>query len=766
MVQVNFNTFKRTDNGSLEFDVETKLPKFEKLNPEQNPKQINPDAETFVITHGYQNTGGNESNNFKPETWMSNMAQALRDRNPNANIIVVDWQDGANPEGGLINEALRGAIVGGTAGAARGGLTNYLKAANNTREVGGKIADKLIELGVKPEKTTLIGHSLGAHTSGFAGTEYQNKTGQKINRIIGLDPAGPGFEIPSAENRLDPTDAEKVITLHSSKVLGHDDAIGSVSVFINWDDWAQPGKTIGVSILGGNHGYANELYTDLLRGNIFPQADGTRFDLNTLYSSPNGRADFDTTKVLFSGSTSGTFNNSDSNKFSLGTPGLMGTEGFVTFDGADNFLTGENSLFSLGRITYQNGQTVAGSEPEGDFPLQIELKLSNPAEETQTFTFLLNNQVTLNNTGDPVLDGDRLLFSEQISRERFEYQGKEYTVDLFGFSSNGGQTFVGQFDSPEDSIATAELFAKIVPITFLGLNIPIAKEAPTFVAERWDDLTTKFGETIGGIRNLLTDTKNAFLRGLYRVLKFGSIPVIAMENPDNLDSASEEFQITEAIAAENPGGIIGSDSNEQIMGSSVTDVVFSSGGTDNLEGMTGSDYLRGGQESDRIFGGADDDIINGNEGDDFISGGAGNDLVRGGKDNDEIFGDEGDDILIADRGIDRLTGGLGTDVCILRTDTGEEKTDPATADWITDFNAAEGDIIAINGDFPKEIFSFTNADVNQDSISDTIIQYTENNDIIGLYTNIFGVVLSTAPDIVQNTLLSIPLNDPLIDEMG
>lgn len=97
---------------------------------------------------------------------------------------------------------------------------------------------------------------------------------------------------------------------------------------------------------------------------------------------------------------------------------------------------------------------------------------------------------------------------------------------------------------------------------------------------------------------------------------------------------------------------------------------------------------------------------------------------------------------------------------------GKKKTDPATADWITDFNAAEGDIIAINGDFPKEIFSFTNADVNQDSISDTIIQYTENNDIIGLYTNIFGVVLSTAPDIVQNTLLSIPLNDPLIDEMG
>ncbi len=763
MVQVNFNTW-----GNNDFDWS---------------RQIDKTQETFVIIHGYNNTGGKadpDPKKSKPaEIWMRDMAQALREQNSNANIIVVDWQDGANPDGGLLGEALEGAALGGTGGtlvaglpgaavgvvdgAVIGGLINYLKAANNTREVGRQIADQLTEWEIDPNKTTLIGHSLGAHVSGFAGAEYQqnekNKTKPKINRIIGLDPAGPAFEIPSAENRLDPTDAEKVITLHTSKVLGHDDAIGSFSAFINWDDWSQPGKTIGVSIIGANHGYANELYTDLLKGNIFPQADGTRFDLNTLYSSPNGRADFDTTKVLFSGSTSGTLNNSGSNKFSLGTPSP--TEGFVTFEGKPEngkFLTGENSLFSLGRITYQNGQTVFGSEPKGDFPLQIELKFSNPVEETQTFTFLLNNVVTLNETGDPVVDGDRLLFSEQISRERFKYQGKEYTVDLFGFSRDGGQNFVGQFDSPEDSIATAELFAKIVPVTFLVTN----------ATEVGDTLKTKvFEETINRtIKNLLTDTKNAVLRGLYRVLKFGSIPVIAAENPDNLDSASQEFQITEAIAAENPGGIIGSDSNEKIIGSSVTDVVFSSGGTDNLEGMTGSDYLRGGQESDRIFGGADDDIINGNEGDDFISGGAGNDLVRGGKDNDQIFGDEGDDILIAERGIDRLTGGLGTDVFIFRTDTGEEKTDPATADWITDFNAAEGDIIAINGDVPKEIFTFTAADVNQDSISDTIIQYTENNDIIGLYTNIFGVVLSTAPDIVQNSLLSIPLNDPLIDEFG
>lgn len=742
MVQVNFNTW-----GNDGFD---------------RSRPFASNQETFVITHGYQNSGDpDEKSRFPISSWIPDMAQALREKNPNANIIVVDWKDGANPDGqGLVDAGIDGAKDEGVGGAVTGGLTNYQKAANNTQDVGIQLANKLIRLNADPENTTLIGHSLGAHVSGFAGAEYIRQKNQSINRIIGLDPAGPGFEpasIYSPEERLDQTDAKKVITLHTSDFLGYGEPIGSFSAFINWNDWdkAQPGKTRGVSILGANHGYANELYTDLVEGNIFPQADGTRFDLNTLYSSPNGKVDFDTTKVLFSGSTSGTFNNG-SNKFSLGTPGFMGTEGFVAFDGSNNFLTGENSLFSLGTITYQNGQTVSGSEPKGNFPLEIELTLSNPLEEAQTFTFLLNNVVTPNNTGDPVLDGDRLLFSEQISRERFKYQGQEYTVDLFGFSSNGGQNFVGQFDSIEDSTATAELFAKIVPVTFLV----------TDAVEFSDTARTKAREATDKFKNVITDTKNGFLRGLYRVLKSGSIPVVATENPDNLDSAVEEFQITEAIAAENPGGIIGSDSNEQIMGSSVTDVVFSSGGTDNLQGMTGSDYLRGGKENDRIFGGDDNDIINGNEGDDFISGGTGNDLVRGGKGNDEIFGDEGDDILVADRGIDRLTGGLGTDVFIFRTDTGEEKTDPATADWITDFNAAEGDIIAINGDLPTEIFSFTAADVNQDGISDTIIQYTENSDIIGLYTNIFGVVLNTAPDIVQNSLLSIPLNDPLIDEFG
>jgi len=72
------------------------------------PFGTNPEQNTYVITHGYlnqggstSNTGGNPNNQFTPENWMSEMAKALREKAPNANIILVDWEDGARPQAGI-----------------------------------------------------------------------------------------------------------------------------------------------------------------------------------------------------------------------------------------------------------------------------------------------------------------------------------------------------------------------------------------------------------------------------------------------------------------------------------------------------------------------------------------------------------------------------------------------------------------------------------------------------------------------------------------
>jgi len=752
MVQVNFNTW-----GNNAFD---------QLRP------FDSNQETFVITHGYQNSGGNESNNFTPEEWMSNMAQALREKNPNANVIVVDWQDGANPDGGLINEALTGAAVGvaggtlvaglpgaiaaGTAGAATGGLTNYQKAANNTREVGGKIADKLIELKVDPEKTTLIGHSLGAHTSGFAGTEYQNKTGQKINRITGLDPAGPGFADKSPEERLDLTDAERVVNIHTSNTFGFsqrnfvndflgktDDRIGDLDVFLNPNKLFQPGVgTVGAI---NNHGYATEIYTDLIKGNNIPQENGQEFNLNSL-DTATGTLDIDTLNAIFIGLTSGKFDNG-SNSLSLGTPAF---ESFVQFDGTD-FRTRTNDLFRLGDLTYRNGETDFGSEPKGDLPFDLNVSLTKPIIDSKPFRFFFNNEATLNETGDPVLDGDILTFSGAgLTSDTIEALGTEYTLDLFGFSEDNGFTQVGRFNSPENSTANASLFGKI--------TVAQSRIIPPLLFDNIRSVAAKGVKGIGNVLKRFNPFSQSEIKGSIGIslLANGTI-----QSEQNLEP--EPFVITEDMAVEFPGGVEGLEIGEQILGSPIDDVIKGLAGTDFLTGSRGIDYILGGPDSDQVYGGKETDILNGNQNDDFVSGDIGDDLIRGGKNNDTLDGGPGNDVLIGDIGTDRLTGGTDVDVFILRTDTGEEKTDPTEADWILDFNAAEGDRIGINGGVPLEVLTLESADVNQDGTADTVIKYTETNDIFGTYTNIFGVAINISPDIVQNSYFAVSVEEPLLN---
>lgn len=60
----------------------------------------------------------------------------------------------------------------------------------------GKIADlfaRLLHGCVAIEKLELIGHSMGAQIVGYI-SQYLAANGRRVNRVIGLDPAGPGFD--------------------------------------------------------------------------------------------------------------------------------------------------------------------------------------------------------------------------------------------------------------------------------------------------------------------------------------------------------------------------------------------------------------------------------------------------------------------------------------------------------------------------------------------------------------------------------------------
>ncbi|GFT77284.1 hepatic triacylglycerol lipase [Nephila pilipes] len=91
----------------------------------------------------------------------------------------------------------------------------YTLAAINTQEIGANMAKLLKYLkdtkGVDPRKIHIIGHSLGAHISGVAGTEMPG-----LGRITGLDPASKSVYPNALFHRLNYTDAIFVDIIHTS----------------------------------------------------------------------------------------------------------------------------------------------------------------------------------------------------------------------------------------------------------------------------------------------------------------------------------------------------------------------------------------------------------------------------------------------------------------------------------------------------------------------------------------------------------------------
>lgn len=235
---------------------------------------IDTDYNTYVITHGYLSSSS--------EDWVADLAQAIEQQDPLANIILTDWSESAD-------------------------TFNYFNAVEDTEDVGNQLAMWLSEEGVNPDTTQLIGHSLGAHVSGIAGDVYEDITGSSIEMIVGLDPAGPAYEDSlffsgkSPEERLDSTDADRVIAFHTSDTFGYDDPLGILDLYINPDDLLQPGEITSL----GNHRYAHQLYIELVGGISYSQSneqilgDGI-FDYEDIFTF-SGNIDVDTTAPVFFG---------------------------------------------------------------------------------------------------------------------------------------------------------------------------------------------------------------------------------------------------------------------------------------------------------------------------------------------------------------------------------------------------------------------------------------------------------------------------------
>ncbi|CAL4158439.1 unnamed protein product, partial [Meganyctiphanes norvegica] len=106
------------------------------------------------------------------------------------NVISVDWAAGEYTAGYYVIQA-RVVDVG--------------------KDVGKLLTFLEEEKAISPAMIHVIGHSLGAHISGFAG-KFLNGT---LARITGLDPAGLMYHSTNETQRLDKSDAHFVDVIHT-----------------------------------------------------------------------------------------------------------------------------------------------------------------------------------------------------------------------------------------------------------------------------------------------------------------------------------------------------------------------------------------------------------------------------------------------------------------------------------------------------------------------------------------------------------------------
>lgn len=251
-------------NVNTKFSVLNDQGEFEDYSPDK----LNPDAPTFFVTHGFTGSAA------KGQPWQKDMVESIEAQNNGANVIRVSWDA---PLGSFKNLFTTGSY------------TKYEQSAANTQTVGQNLLDVITESNRKidPKTTTLIGHSLGAQVSGWAGFKAQEQGVGKIGTIVGLDPARPSFQntltsqdplIPGfykSPHRLVSSDADRVIAIHTSKrfgytkpVSGADGNDNALDIYVNGGSAFNNRQDFGGT---KSHNYSHKFFQQLLDGEGFDQ---------------------------------------------------------------------------------------------------------------------------------------------------------------------------------------------------------------------------------------------------------------------------------------------------------------------------------------------------------------------------------------------------------------------------------------------------------------------------------------------------------------
>ncbi|XP_041972731.1 lipase member H-like [Aricia agestis] len=117
----------------------------------------------------------------------------------------------------------------------------YPKSVRVAREIGKLVGDflaKLADQGLDNNKLEMVGISLGAHSTAYVAKRFFAVTGKKPFRITGLDPAGPCFRAMPPEEKLNPSDAQRVDVLHTNiDGFGIAERLGHVDFYVNGGEY-------------------------------------------------------------------------------------------------------------------------------------------------------------------------------------------------------------------------------------------------------------------------------------------------------------------------------------------------------------------------------------------------------------------------------------------------------------------------------------------------------------------------------------------------
>lgn len=142
--------------------------------------------------------------------------QTFRDA-PDTYLIIIDHSAYTSAKGGRRESYERSVTYAYTLG----------------KRLGNLLAD-IHGIGYPSKKIHCIGHSLGAQMLGYAGTQYTNKTTEKIWRITGIDPAGPCFSNSFIEDQIRSGVAEYVEVYHcNAGGLGTTAVLADIDIFLN-----------------------------------------------------------------------------------------------------------------------------------------------------------------------------------------------------------------------------------------------------------------------------------------------------------------------------------------------------------------------------------------------------------------------------------------------------------------------------------------------------------------------------------------------------